>query len=255
MKSGHVTFEQLSDLMDDALASSKERDAIMKHLAQCPECATEFKSLSRTVSLCRQIALCHMKGEDLCTCIQDRMRSRNRRRALSRSLPAIAASFLIVSGAAFYTMLIPGGADRSTVATVDEERPRIAAPIVIRPALNSAMLAGFAGTTVVPSVRRHTDAEKVLAVFRKHQASISSVSDLYVEGRVSLAGFASLRRDLGDRRVAYAIVGSPRRSLRGSEMSGAIAPVGMGNAIGFSYQRHLPEDADSDQYVVFRVFR
>lgn len=234
MNSDHVSFEQLSDLIDDALPSRKERETILKHLSQCPECETEFRSLSRTLSFCRQISLCGMKGGDLCSCIQERLHSRNRRRALNRYLPAIAASFLIISGVALFnaTGMRIGEGPIASRETISEAAP-----------LAMSLAPGF------------TDAEKVIAVVRRNHASISSVSDFYVEGRVPAARFSALRRDLGNRRVAYAVVGEPQQRYRETIMNGAIAPVGIGPAMGLVYHRPAHETTDDGHYVVFRVFR
>ncbi len=96
----HLDFGQLSDLFDDEV-TDKERKQYTLHIQECSTCRKEYESLCMCLSM--------LKGsKSACGCIPDichdtigMYKSRERKRQYLKSVPAIAASVLLITGFGF----------------------------------------------------------------------------------------------------------------------------------------------------------
>jgi hypothetical protein len=219
MSGNHIPFHTLSDLYDNEIGPGSERDAIMGHLGSCPECAVEYRRLESTVRLCGEYGCVTCVRQDFPTGAMSRIRSVKRRKMFLKSVPAMAASVLIVAGVGLFNAGIIGVRDGGMVAD-----------------------GGFR--------RSVSDSERVIDIIRQHDATIAGVTDEYVQGTVPLSSFNELRKRLGSRRVAYLLVdgSSPAPA---DQWNNAIEAVGLSDGQGAV----VTEPGSEKRFVVFRVFR
>ena len=220
MSGNHIPFEKLSDLYDDEIDSREEKASLMRHLDSCKACSLEYKRLGKALSLCRGVAAVRFPLEGMSRQTITKIKSSRRRRQILKSMPAMAASILIIAGIGLFNAGIIGVHDRSDIA------------------------AGL-------SRRSYSESEKVIDIIRGHKASIALVTDEYVEGTVPVNSFNGLRKSLGSRKVAYMLVEETGKDA-GASWGGPIEQVGLEEGpIAIDGAR----DGDGKKYVRFRVFR
>lgn len=224
MSENHIPFHKLSDLYDNEIESRDEREQLIRHLDECESCALEYRRLGETLRLCGRLAGLALSPAGTSESIMRKIMSGKKRRQFVKSLPAIAASLLIIAGAGLYNAGLVGVHDRGGVASVFSRNPV-------------------------------SDSERVIDVIRKHNATIAQVTDEYVEGTVPASSFNELRRGLGSRKVAYMPVGE-NESGRNVQWGNAIEEVGLGE--GREQEEVTPPNGPSGaaiKYIRFRVFR
>jgi len=222
MKGEHITFAELSDLCDNEPMAKSDRLRVERHLRSCRVCLEELRRLKEILRLCRQIASSPVPLADMPAGTMRRARLRRQRRLALKSLPAIAASVLVVAG----VWLQVSGSFVS-------QPPR------------------FAGG----GRSSYTESERVIDIIRKHRATIRQVTDEYVEGRVPAERFAELRKSLGSRRVSYMPV-DEADALSGSAWESAIEQVGLDEE-ATPPAWIMPERPvqSNHSFVLFRVYR
>lgn len=187
MKTDHISSEMMSDLLDNDLALS-EREASERHIHDCPECRREFQRLKGTLEFCTGLATMDFSYPDINRAVMRKFRIRRLSRQVLRVGPAAAASVIILFGFALYE----GGYIGS------HEEP---IPIAETTSQNRYQGNGNAPVSVTTD-----DVEQVIGILRDNNATVLNVSDIYVEGKVPLSQFDQLRRNLGFRRVTYAVI-------------------------------------------------
>jgi hypothetical protein len=224
MNGNHITFQQMSDLYDNEIASHEERDHLMRHIAACESCALEYRRLGETIRLCGCMAGITVPPAALPGATMRKILSARKRTSYLKSMPAVAASLLIIAGAGLFNAGIIGVHDRANVADG-----------VFRSS--------------------YSDSERVIDLIRKHNATISQVNDEYVEGTVPLSSFNDLRRSLGSRKVAY-------MPVAGNEPDGnvqwnnAMEEVGLGDGAAVDNRNPLAGVTGGEiKSVRFRVFK
>jgi hypothetical protein len=215
MSGNHIPFHALSDLYDNEIGPGAERDALMSHLGSCPECALEYRRLESTVRLCGEYGCVSCVSGDLSTRAMGGIRFARRRKMLLKSLPALAASVLIIAGVGLFNTGIIGVHDGGRMAS-----------------------------------RSVSDSERVIDIIRQHNAAIAGVTDEYVEGTVPLSSFNELRKHLGSRKVAYLLVDGSAPA-QAAQWDNAIEEVGLSEG----EEPVTRVQGDGKKYVVFRVFR
>ncbi len=227
----HVSFEKMSDLIDEDLPV-QEKEAVLFHLDSCPECRKEMIRLRSTVDLCVEFGESEFDLDGLCDRVVGRVRFRRRARMVMKFAPAAAAAVVLFAG---YTLFfpdqdrIPPGGD---VAVVEKESYN---PVTI------------------DTPRPVNDVEQVIGILRDGNATITNVSDLYVEGKIPVEKFERLRRHLGFRQVAFSVM-DERPSPGVGIMPSYMEEVGSDNGFGgnrFSYGN----GNTGGRYIRFRVFR
>lgn len=219
MSGNHIPFHTLSDLYDNEIGPGAERDDLMRHMASCPECALEYRRLESTVRLCGEYGCATCVGEEFPAGAMRGIRSARRRKMFLKSLPAMAASVLIIAGVGLFNTGIIGVRDGGMMSD-----------------------GGYRKSV--------SDSERVIDIIRQHNATIAGVTDEYVEGTVPLSSFNELKKRLGSRRVAYLLVdgSSPAPAV---QWNNAIEDVGLTDGRGDI----ITEPGSSKRFVVFRVFR
>lgn len=178
MKSEHLNFEQLSDLFDNEVTEN-ERKTYTLHIQGCGVCRREYESLCMCLSM--------LKGsKGGCGCIPDMChetiatyRARARKRQYLKSVPAIAASVLIIAGVGF--MQIEHFMDEKT----------------------------FISAQVSP----HNDLERIIDSIRDSKGSIISITGEYVDGEIPGSDLARLERVLNYFRIKHTIISNSQSAV------------------------------------------
>jgi hypothetical protein len=220
MTGNHVSFEMMSDLFDGLVDGAEERELLRAHIKSCPVCSLEYGRLEKTVRLCRLAVKAPDAPADFSLRTLARIKRKGRTGQYLRSLPAIAASLLIIVGFALF------GTGPRDVAVIGDGATR--------------------GS-------RH-ESERVLDIIRKHNATISQVTEAYVEGTVPAATFEDMRRSLGQRRVAYMPAGDADLAL-GEHWGNAVEEVGLGEGQTGRVWAPLRDHGSPGGLIRFRVYR
>jgi len=224
MSSNHIPFQTMSDLYDDEIQTRAEREAVLKHIETCKVCALEYKQLGKMLQICRQFSSLSFPLKDLSLLTLQRFRSAKRRKLFLKSLPAMAASILIIAGVGLFNAGIIGVQDRATIA--DEG-----------------------------SRRSYNDSERVIDIIRKHNATISQVTDQFVEGTVPVSSFNELRSHLGSRKVAYILMEESEPEM-GVHWGNAIEEVALDDGWPAGDWEPVMQDSGTVKKIIrFRVFR
>lgn len=96
----HLNIEELSDLIDNVL-SVEEKEAFLAHISQCRECAKEYESLLKTLSLVSSLNKEDLATPDFSQSTITIFKRREKKKLLSKVIPTIAASIMIVLGIGF----------------------------------------------------------------------------------------------------------------------------------------------------------
>ncbi len=224
MSGNHIPFDKLSDLYDDEISSREETALLMSHIESCRACALEYKRLGKTLHLCRDVAGISFSLENLSLQTISKIKSSKKKRLYLRSMPAMAASILVIAGIGLFNAGIIGVHDRGDIAANG-------------------------------SRRSYSESEQVIEIIRSHKASIAQVTDEYVEGTVPVSSFNKLQKQLGSRKVAYMLVEDAREDTNAA-WSNPIENVGLEEGPVFSEVKPDGSIARSGKrYVRFRVFR
>jgi hypothetical protein len=223
MKDDHISFQQLSDLYDNEIASA-ERAALLKHIEECPACAREYNRLCRTIRYCRRYSDCCFETENLPRATMQKIGALKRRKRFMMSVPSIAASVLLIAGISLFNTGVIKSPGKMNIAELG-------------------------------SGQSFSDAEQVIDIIRKNNATITQVTDQYIEGTVALAKFQEMRKRLGFRKVAYMPM-EDSDSLAGVHWNDAIEQVGLDDGQAGDIAEPLSRDPGaSKQFIVFRVYR
>jgi hypothetical protein len=229
MNIDHVPFEKLSDLIDDELAF-EEKESVLLHVKECSDCRIELLRLKGTVGLCGDLGTITADFSGLSRRVVGRVRFRRTARSFVRFAPAAAAAVVLVSG---YAMFF-GGTDTPEAGNVvsrGEERVE---------------------NVAIDTPRPVDDVEEVIGILRDNKATITNVSDLYVEGKISVEQFERLRRHLGFRQVAFSVTNeAPAQGV--NVMPSYMEEVGSDG--GFGPNRIMYRSNTGERFVRFRVFR
>jgi hypothetical protein len=220
MTTGHISFQKMSDLYDSDFHEQEDRDALLKHIMSCGECGCEYTRLGKTLELMKRFSRHSFPPDFLRHKTMKKIKFNRKKRLILKSAPAIAASVLIVAGVSlFYSGIFTGG-------TISVQAGK---------SLNASL----------------NDTEQVIDIFRKHNATISDITDSYIEGTVPIATFNNLCKDLGYRKVAYLIGGGSGEPAR--DWGNALEEVSAGDVRAWEPQDH--EKGGSKRLINFRVFR
>jgi len=92
----HLTIGQLSDLIDDSL-SIEEKNLVLEHIRVCEVCRCEYESLNQCVIYMSGLRNEAFQLPDISEKTVLICRSREKKRLYIKSLPAIAASVMIIA--------------------------------------------------------------------------------------------------------------------------------------------------------------
>lgn len=224
MMSGHLSFEQLSDLFDDEVTDS-ERIDYTRHLQECSICRKEYESLCMCLSI--------LKGsKSLCGCIPDicqdtinAYRARERKRQYLKSVPAIAASVLIITSTGIM----------HTSQFIDEK------------------------SFFTAQVSTESDFQRIIDSVRDSKGNILRITEDYIDGEIPKSDMERLERVLHYFRIRHTIIkNSPDNTIRvsapGMEDVSYSASTMAGSSMFIRGNGLIKNNADNDKIRV-RIFK
>lgn len=217
----HVTFQKMSELYDNDITDGADRQRLMSHIGSCTECGCEYDRLGRTLQLCRDFSCQEFCLDGLSARTMKKISWGSRKKIFYKSIPAVAASILIIAGVGIFSPNVFNTGNKSFIANLGAKRSL-------------------------------SESEKVIDIIQRHRATISDVTEQYVEGRVSVSTFERLRRELGSRKVQYMIV-EDNGTRHGGDWNNPIEEVGAGDMT-----EGMPVGPNADvpqRQIMFRVFR
>jgi len=226
MKTEHVPFEKMSDLHDNLIDTTEEKEKIVEHFGECTNCDNEYGRLKKMI--------CHLEAfRDYDFCLtgisektMQKMVWRKRKNFIfKRALPAVAASFMLVTGFGLYNSGYLKAPDGNQMH-------------------GSMVTASMAGN----------DTARIVKIIGDHDAKIVKVSDLYVEGEIPYKDFNRLRRNLGFRKVVYNVTDRSRLQARQQVLNRNIETVGVTSSPGLTGAT-FQTSGKRDLYVRFRIFK
>ena len=221
MSIDHVTFNQMSELYDNDIPDGDVRARLMTHIEKCPDCGCEYGRLGKTLQICKDYSCQPFSLDGLSARTMKKIRWNSRKKLFYKSLPAVAASVLIIAGIGIFN------------------------PGVFNPPSRSFV-------TELGAKRSLSDSEKVIDIIRRHRATISDVTEHYVEGRVPYSSFEKLRQDLGSRKVQFMIV-DDADVKPGGDWNSVIEEVGAGDIV--EGEPGGSNTGAPQRHIMFRVFR
>ncbi len=221
MNIDHITFQQISELYDNDIPDREARERLMQHIGTCPECGREYGRLGKTLQICKDYSCQSFCLDGLSARTMKKISWNNRKKLFLKSIPAVAASILIIAGVGVFSPGVFKPGSRSFIADLGAKRSL-------------------------------SDSEKVIDIIRRHRATISDVTEQYVEGRAPFSSFEKLRRDLGSRKVQF-MIADDSDVRPGGEWNNAIEEVGAGDIVESAPVG--PNTGAPRQYILFRVFR
>jgi len=223
MTKDHITFAQLSDFHDEEISTVDERDYIVNHIDECKSCSVQYTLLRSTIQLTSQLGKRQYLYRDFPLRTMEIVRSKRRKKMFMKAMPAIAASCVIVFGAAIYTTQT--NVNNSFVANNN-------------------------------SVQNET--EKVVGIIRDNKASITQINESFIEGEVTVEEFRKLRNKLGFRKVLYRVVSKNGSMNKGfvdtSKWRSDIENVGFGNN-GYGQNVYDNNFGVTEKVVRFRIIK
>lgn len=96
----HLNFDQLSDLLDDEI-TDEVKQTCLRHIAICENCRHEYELLCKCIHLLNEAKNEALIIPDICSNTLALYQARKRRRFMYKAIPAIAASFMVITGVAF----------------------------------------------------------------------------------------------------------------------------------------------------------
>ena len=229
MTEAHIKFERLSELHDEEITISEERESVLDHIDECPFCKTEFEQLRSSIMLCNGLKQYMVCDSSFSATVMGTIKWRSRRRTFMRYLPAVAASFVLVGGVALIS---------SAVFESDVQHIAVAEPIVSSTNYNE------------------TGMENIVSILSANKASILNMSDMFIEGEILATNFPKLRRDLAYKKLFFSAGPQARPSAKvfPSDWNPLVEEVGASN-----FQKDYDNGADmsysSQEYVRFKVFK
>lgn len=167
----HLTIGQLSDLIDDSL-SMEEKNLVLEHIKVCEVCRCEYESLNQCVIYMTGLRSEAFQLPDISEKTILICRSRERKRLYFKSIPAIAASVMIIAVAgAVKTGFYPD---------------------------NSAYIA-----TNLPS---QNETQVIINAIRDSNGRIMSMTSDYIDGEIDNSSLNNLERYLLKNNIKHKII-------------------------------------------------
>lgn len=222
--SGHLNFEQLSDLFDDEV-SDNERKIFTAHISDCSACRKEYESLCMCLSLLKNSKSNCGCIDDICHDTIECYKARIRKRQYMKAVPAIAASVLIVAGAGFL---------RTDLVMAEK-------------------------TYFSAQVNTENDLQRIINSIRDSKGNILNITGEYVEGEIPMAEIARLESVLHYFRIKHNIIANTSTSrLAGRAAELEDVSFNTGNLAGASMfgrgNRLLGNNTDNEK-VRLRIFK
>ncbi|MFC1669294.1 hypothetical protein ACFL20_02810 [Spirochaetota bacterium] len=226
MSNEHISFDKMSDLFDDIFAA-EDKESILDHIDSCPQCKSEYNMLRKTLgylSILRnqEINLKGFSGKTISA-----IKFKRKRFMIYKTLPAIAALFLIVFGVGIFKYGMFDISNRGNQIVSNDN-----------------------GSVI-------SDTEKIINIVRENKGRILR-TDPFVEGEVPIEKFNMLKRVLihkGFNKIRYGVVShssSNRRTYsRGTRNIEEVVVTNKNNKL---YDNSVNSNSKK-KFVRFRIFK
>ena len=168
----HLNFDQLSDLLDDEIADEAKK-SFLQHIAACDMCRAEYESLCKCVHLLTEAGKEAFVIPDMCSKTLELYTIRKRKRFLYKTLPAIAASVMVITGAAFIG---------NQIITVNDS------------------------THIAETINPENDTQKIIASIRDADGRIIRMTGSYIESAINKNDLPKLEKFLKGNNLKYSFV-------------------------------------------------
>ncbi|HOP30655.1 MAG TPA: zf-HC2 domain-containing protein [Spirochaetota bacterium] len=167
----HLTIEQLSDYIDDSL-TEEEKNLVVEHMRICEICRCEYESLNQCVIYMSGLRNEAFQLPDICEKTLLICRSREKKRLYIKSIPAIAASVMIIAVAgAVKTGLYPD---------------------------NSAYVAA--------NLPAQNETQVIINAIRDSNGRIMSMNSDYIDGEIDNSSLNNLEKYLNRNNIKHKII-------------------------------------------------
>ncbi len=174
MTSFHLSFNQISDLIDGDVSEEEKRE-FLSHISSCSICKKEYDTLSRCISLVYNIKSEQIAIPDICSSTIQLYEKRCRKRMYMKRIPAIAASCFIVFGVGF---------------------------AVTQSSFND-------NGSIIASNNNLSKTEKIISFIRDSDGKILKMTDNYIESQISSSKLEKIRYELGKNNLKMEIFNHP----------------------------------------------
>ena len=164
----HLSIEQLSDFIDNDILA-EEKELILEHIRVCELCRCEYESLNRCVMLISGLRNEVFQIPDLSEKTLLICRSRERKRLYIRSIPAIAASVMII-----------GVAGIIKTGYYTDNRAYVAATMPVQ-----------------------NETQIIISTIRDSNGRIMRMSSSFIDGEVESSSLANLESTLRKNNIKY----------------------------------------------------
>ena len=170
----HLNFDQLSDLLDDEIPDEAKK-SFLQHIAVCDLCRMEYESLCKCVHLLAEAGKESLILPDMCNKTIELYTIRKRRRFLYKTIPAIAASVMVITGAAF---------------------------------IGNEIISVNNNTQIAETVIPENDTQRIISSIRDADGRIIRMTGSYIESAIHKNDMPKLEKFLKGNNLKYSFVNS-----------------------------------------------
>lgn len=170
----HLNFDQLSDLLDDEI-TDELKQTFLHHIAACEICRHEYESLCKCMNLLYKIKEESLIIPDICGNTITLFQARKKRKLIYKTIPAIAASFMVITGIAF---------------------------------VNSEMFMDQGNSTVAETNILENDTQRIISSIRDSDGRIIRMTGSYIESAIHKNDLPKLEKILQENSLKYSFVNS-----------------------------------------------
>lgn len=175
----HLNFEQLSDLLDDEITDDLKQK-FLQHIAACEICRHEYESLCKCMHLLYEVKNEALIIPDICCKTITLYQARKKRRLLYKTIPAIAASFMVITGVAF---------------------------------INSEMFVNQGNSQIAETLILENDTQRIISSVRDADGRIIRMTGSYIESAIHKNDLPKLEKILKGNNLKYSFVNSSGYAL------------------------------------------
>lgn len=168
----HLNFDQLSDLLDDEITDELKK-AFLQHIAVCEICRHEYESLCKCIHLLTEVRNEALILPDICSKTITLYQTRKRKKLMYKTIPAIAASFMVITGIAF---------------------------------LNSGMFIEQRSSQIAETHVLENDTQRIISSIRDADGRIIRMTGSYIESAIHKKDLPKLEKILKGNNLKYSFV-------------------------------------------------
>lgn len=175
----HLNFDQLSDLLDDEI-TDELKQVYLRHIALCEKCRHEYEVLCKCIHLLTKAKDEALIIPDICGNTLTLYQARKRKKFMYKTIPAIAASFMVITGIAF---------------------------------LNSEMFIEQGSNHISKTHVLENDTQRIISSIRDADGRIIRMTESYIESAINKKDLPKLEKILKGNNLKYSFVNASGYAL------------------------------------------